>query len=69
MNAYVKEAAITAAMARELMVMQSLERRGLAQLILVVAGFTKPEVTRYVDRAIENERMRRVALANKITTL
>lgn len=59
---YIAERHIIALMARELKVMQSLERRGLATLILITAGFNKRDVADYVDAAIESERARRLAL-------
>ncbi len=62
MSPYIRDAAMVAAMAREFRVMQSRERRGLASLLLVVAGFSKPDVSEYLDRAIANERARRLAL-------
>ena len=63
MSPYIRDADKIAAMARELRAMQSLERRGLASIVLTVAGFTKPEVVEYLDRAIESERLRREAMA------
>jgi hypothetical protein len=56
---YVSERHTIALMSRELRGLQSLERRGLASLVLTVAGFSKPDVSEYLDRAIESERLRR----------
>jgi hypothetical protein len=55
----ITEREIVSLMSRELRVLQSLERRGLASLVLTVAGFSKPDVSEYLDRAIESERLRR----------
>ncbi len=59
---YIAERHIIALMAHELKVMQSLERRGLAALILITAGFNKRDVAAYLDAAIESERARRLAI-------
>ena len=59
---YIAEREIVSLMSRELRVLQSLERRGLASLVLTVAGFSKPDVSEYLDRAIESERLRRSAM-------
>jgi hypothetical protein len=56
---YIAEREIVSLMSRELQILQSLERRGLASLVLTVAGFSKPDVSEYLDRAIESERLRR----------
>jgi hypothetical protein len=65
MNQYVADASIIAAMARELRAMQSLERRGLASIVLVVAGFQRPQIEKFLDRALDNERQRRLAFSRR----
>jgi hypothetical protein len=62
---YITERHIIALMSRELRALQSLEYRGVASMALTQAGFTKQEVSEYIDRAIGNERTRRVVMGGR----
>jgi hypothetical protein len=58
---YIAERAIISCMARELRDLNSLTRP-LASLQLIIAGFGRRDVATYLDRAIESERARRLAM-------
>lgn len=60
---YIAERSIISLMARELTRMQSLERKGLAYLLLVTAGFNKRDARKHLDEALASERARRLAMA------
>lgn len=59
---YIAEREKISLMARELRSLQSLDKRGKASLILILSGFSASDVAEFLDRAIESERNRRLAL-------
>jgi hypothetical protein len=62
---YISERAIISCMARELRDLHSLTRP-LASLQLIIAGFGRRDVATYLDRAIESERARRLAMCRPL---
>jgi hypothetical protein len=58
---YINEAVLVSSMARELKCLPTLTDRAAALHTLLGAGFAGRDVRDYVDRAIENERLRRAA--------
>jgi hypothetical protein len=61
-STYIAERAIISCMARELRDLRSLDKPGLELVVLVISGFSKQDAMRYLDRAIESERARRLAM-------